>query len=102
MAEGCTHHRQCGDIGTVKLPSWIRKYTKKELIFETSSGTEYPEDLSRYAMVVHCGGCMLNKREMQFRLKEAQAQGIPIVNYGVMIAYLNGILKRSLEPFEKI
>ncbi len=102
MAEGCTHHRQCGDIGTVKLPSWIRKYTKKELIFETSSGTEYPEDLSRYAMVVHCGGCMLNKREMQFRLKEAQAQGIPIVNYGVMIAYLNGILKRSLEPFEKM
>jgi len=102
MSEGCTHHRQCGDIGTVKIPNWLLKHTKKKLIFETSSGTEFPEDLSKYAMVVHCGGCMLNRREMQFRIKQAVDQEIPIVNYGVLIAYMKGILKRSLTPFPEI
>lgn len=100
MSEGCTHHRQCGDIGTQKLPNWIRKYTKKELIFETSSGMHFPEDLTKYKMIVHCGACMLNEKEMKSRIKMASAAGIPIVNYGVLIAYLKGILDRSLEPFE--
>lgn len=99
MAEGCTHHRQCDDIGTVKIPRWLKQYTGKELQIETSSGTEFPEDLSKYKMIVHCGGCTLNRREMQFRLKQAADQGVPIVNYGVLIAYMQGILKRSLEPF---
>ena len=102
MAEGCTHHRQCDDIGTVKLPRWIRSYTGKNLAFETCSGTEFPEDLSKYAMIVHCGGCMLNRKEMRFRIKEAKDQEIPIVNYGVLIAYMQGILKRSLAPFQSI
>lgn len=100
MSEGCTHHRQCGDIGTQKLPNWIRKYTKKDLIFETSSGMHFPEDLTKYKMIVHCGACMLNEKEMKSRIKMATAAGIPIVNYGVFIAYLKGILNRSLEPFE--
>lgn len=100
MAEGCTHHRQCDDIGTVKIPKWLRAHTGKELIMETSSGTEFPEDLSKYKMIVHCGGCTLNKKEMQFRLKQAKAQGIPMVNYGTLIAYMKGILERSLEPFQ--
>ena len=99
MAEGCTHHRQCDDIGTVKLPRWIRQYTGKNIVIETSSGTGFPNDLSKYKMVVHCGGCTLNKKEMQYRLGQAKKQGVPIVNYGVMIAYMKGILKRSLEPF---
>lgn len=100
MSEGCTHHRQCGDIGTQKLPNWIRKYTKKDLIFETSSGMYFPEDLTKYKMIVHCGACMLNEKEMKSRIKMATAAGIPIVNYGVLIAHLKGILNRSLEPFE--
>ena len=99
MAEGCTHHRQCGDIGTEKLPNWIRGFSGKQLIFETSSGTGYPKDLSQYAMIVHCGGCMLNPKEMKYRMEEAYRQEIPIVNYGIMIAYLKGIVKRSLELF---
>ncbi len=99
ISEGCTHHRQCDDIGTVKLPNWIRGYTGKELSFEFTSGGEFPEDLSGYALVVHCGGCMLNEREMQYRAKHAADSGVPMTNYGIAIAHMNGILKRSLEPF---
>lgn len=98
ISEGCTHHRQCDDIGTVKLPNWIRNYTKKEVEFEFTSGTEFPLDLSSYKMIVHCGGCMLNEREMKYRLKCAEDAKIPITNYGTCIAYINGILNRSLEP----
>lgn len=98
ISEGCTHHRQCDDIGTVKLPNWIRSYTKKEVEFEFTSGTEFPLDLSSYKMIVHCGGCMLNEREMKYRLKCAENAKIPITNYGTCIAYINGILNRSLEP----
>lgn len=98
LSEGCTHHRQCDDIGTVKLPNWIRSYTKKEVEFEFTSGTEFPLDLSSYKMIVHCGGCMLNEREMNYRLKCAEDAKIPITNYGTCIAYINGILERSLEP----
>lgn len=98
MAEGCTHHRQCDDIGTVKLPRWIREYTGKNLVFETSSGGSFPEDLSRYKMVVHCGGCTLNPKEMAFRIAQAKDQQIPIVNYGTLIAQLKGVLKRSIAP----
>lgn len=100
MAEGCTHHRQCDDIGTVKLPRWIREYTGKKLSFETSSGGGFPEDLSKYRMIVHCGGCTLSKKEMAFRIAEAKDQHIPIVNYGTLIAGLKGVLKRSVAPFE--
>lgn len=102
IAEGCTHHRQCGDIGTVKLPAWIEKYTgvKPEYVF--TSGTEFPEDLSSYKLVVHCGGCMLNEREMKYRVACALDQKVPITNYGILIAYMNGILKRSVEPFPQI
>lgn len=102
IAEGCTHHRQCGDIGTEKIPRWIREFTGKELLFETCSGTEFPEDLSPYAMVVHCGGCMLNPREMNYRVKCAEDQNVPITNYGTLIAYVHGILRRSLEVFPEI
>ena len=98
ISEGCTHHRQCDDIGTVKLPNWIRSYTKKEIEFEFTSGTEFPLDLSSYKMIVHCGGCMLNEQEMKYRLKCAEDAKIPITNYGTCIAYINGILNRSLEP----
>lgn len=98
ISEGCTHHRQCDDIGTVKLPNWIRSYTKKEIEFEFTNGTEFPLDLSSYKMIVHCGGCMLNEREMKYRLKCAEDAKIPITNYGTCIAYINGILERSLEP----
>lgn len=97
IAEGCTHHRQCGDIGTVKIPHWLRTYTGKEFRIETCSGTEFPDDLSIYAMIIHCGGCMLNEKEMRYRVKCAQDQGIPMTNYGTLIAYIHGILKRSLE-----
>ncbi len=100
MAEGCTHHRQCDDIGTVKLPRWIREYTGKELHFETCSGGGFPEDLGKYRMIVHCGGCTLSKREMAFRIAEANDQNVPIVNYGTLIAGLKGVLQRSIEPFE--
>lgn len=102
IGEGCTHHRQCDDIGTVKLPRWISQYTGKQLEFIFTSGTEFPDDLSPYRMVVHCGGCMLNEREMKYRVRCAKDQGIPITNYGILIAYIQGILKRSVEPFPKI
>lgn len=102
MAEGCTHHRQCGDIGTQKIPKWMKEFSGKELIFETSSGTGYPKGLSQYAMIVHCGGCMLNQKEMKYRMEEAYRQEIPIVNYGIMIAYMKGILERSLEIFPEV
>lgn len=95
IAEGCTHHRQCEDIGTVKLPRWIREYTKKDFEFSFCSGTEFPEDLSEYKLIIHCGGCMLNDKEMKSRLNNAKAQNIPITNYGTMIAHINGILKRT-------
>ena len=99
ISEGCTHHRQCEDIGTVKLPRWIKEYTGKELRFSFTSGTEFPMDLSPYQLIVHCGGCMLNEREMKYRLKCAEDQGIPMTNYGICIAYIHGILERSLGPF---
>ncbi len=99
MAEGCTHHRQCGDIGTVKLPRWIQEYTGKSLLFETCSGGTFPEDLSSYKMVVHCGGCTLSRKEMSFRIAEAKDQHVPIVNYGTLIAELKGVLRRSVAPF---
>lgn len=100
ISEGCTHHRQCNDIGTVKLPRLIQKYTGKKINFAFTSGTEFPEDLSPYRMIIHCGGCMLNEREMKYRLKCAEDQHIPITNYGTAIAHMNNILTRSLEPFE--
>lgn len=99
IAEGCTHHRQCEDIGTVKLPRMIKKYTGKEINFEFCSGTEFPSDLKKYKMIIHCGGCTLNEREMKYRLKCAEDAGIPITNYGTAIACMKGILKRSLEMF---
>ena len=101
VCEGCTHHRQCGDIGTVKLPAWIRKYTGKNLTFEFTSGGYFPKDLSAYALVLHCGGCMLNEKEMRFRESEAERQNIPFGNYGLVIAKMNGILERSLEILKK-
>ncbi|MCH4167150.1 MAG: [FeFe] hydrogenase H-cluster maturation GTPase HydF [Megasphaera sp.] len=97
IAEGCTHHRQCDDIGTVKIPRWLRNYTGKDIHIETVSGVEFPEDLSKYALILHCGGCMLNAREVRYRMKCAADQHIPITNYGITIAYMQGILKRSLE-----
>ena len=102
IAEGCTHHRQCEDIGTVKIPRWLGEYTGKKMVIETCSGTEFPEDLSEFAMVIHCGGCMLNEREMQYRMKCAQDQGVPFTNYGIAIAYMKGILKRSLSMFPQL
>lgn len=102
ISEGCTHHRQCNDIGTVKLPNWILQYTGKKLNFEFTSGSEFPSDLSSYQLIVHCGGCMLNEREMKYRLSYSADKKVPITNYGILIAYIHGILKRSLEPFPKI
>lgn len=102
ISEGCTHHRQCDDIGTVKIPKWIEQYTGKKLVYEWSSGTEFPDDLSEYRLVVHCGGCMLNEREMKYRQKQAGRQGVPMTNYGILIACTQGILKRSLMPFPEI
>ena len=102
VSEGCTHHRQCEDIGTVKLPNWLLKYTGKDLKFEWSSGREFKEDLSPYAMVIHCGGCMLNEREVKYRMKCAVDQGIPFTNYGIAIAYMKGILQRSIEPIPNL
>lgn len=101
VCEGCTHHRQCGDIGTVKLPAWIRKYTGKNLTFEFTSGGTFPKDLSPYALVLHCGGCMLNEKEMRFRQNEAESKHVPFGNYGLVIAKMNGILDRSLEILKK-
>ena len=102
VSEGCTHHRQYDDIGSVKLPRWIRQYTGKEPEFVFSSGTEFPADLSPYKMIVHCGGCMLNEREMKYRLACAKDQDIPMTNYGILIAHIQGILKRSIEPFPAV
>lgn len=99
IAEGCTHHRQCDDIGSVKIPRWLRNYTGKTLEIETCSGQSFPEDLSSYALVIHCGGCMLNEREVRYRMKCAKDQGIPITNYGIAIAFMQGILKRSIQMF---
>lgn len=101
ISEGCTHHRQCNDIGSVKIPNAVRKYTGKNLNFEFTSGGEFPLDLSKYSLIIHCGGCMLNEREMKYRIACANDAGIPMVNYGVLLAHVNGILKRSLEPVEK-
>ena len=102
VAEGCTHHRQCNDIGTVKIPGWLRKYTGKNLNIRACAGTEFPEDLTGIDLVVHCGGCMLGEREVLYRMKCAADQGVPITNYGTLIAYLNGILKRSIEIFPEL
>ena len=102
ISEGCTHHRQCGDIGTVKLPGWIEGFTRCKPSYSFTSGGEFPEDLERYKLVIHCGGCMLNEAEMQSRIKRAKAAGVPIVNYGVAIAQMHGILRRSLEAFPEI
>ena len=99
IAEGCTHHRQCEDIGTVKIPRWLSEYTGKDLQLEHSSGRDFPEDLSPYQLVIHCGGCMLNQREMTYRQKTAGDNGVPFTNYGITIAHLKGILKRSVELF---
>ncbi len=98
ISEGCTHHRQCGDIGTVKLPNWLKKRTGRELVIETSSGTEFPENLEDYALIIHCGGCMLTQREMVYRMKCAIDAGVPFTNYGTAIAFMKGILERSLRP----
>ncbi|HIZ21236.1 MAG TPA: [FeFe] hydrogenase H-cluster maturation GTPase HydF [Candidatus Blautia faecigallinarum] len=102
IAEGCTHHRQCDDIGTYKIPKWIREYTGCQPEFSFTSGTEFPDDVSKYKLVVHCGGCMLNEREMKYRIACCQDQGVPITNYGILIAEVTGILRRSLEPFPEI
>ena len=99
ISEGCTHHRQCNDIGTVKIPGWIRDFTKSEPNFVFTSGGEFPKDLSDISLIVHCGGCMLNEKEMKHRLSVSKEQGVPVVNYGVAIAQMHGILKRSLEIF---
>lgn len=102
IAEGCTHHRQCGDIGTVKIPNWIRRHTGADPEFVFTSGSQFPEDVSGYQLVIHCGGCTLPEREMRYRQQCCADQGIPITNYGILIAYLNGILHRTLEPFPDI
>jgi len=102
ISEGCTHHRQCGDIGTVKMPAWIAKCSNANIEFDFTSGGEFPEDVSRYALIVHCGGCMLNEKEMKHRIRTAMAADVPMVNYGVAIAHMNGILRRSLEVFPQI
>ena len=99
VSEGCTHHRQCEDIGTVKLPRWLREYTGADLEFEFTSGVEFPDDPSGYALVLHCGGCMLNAREMRARQRAAVEAGVPVTNYGVTIAQVHGVLRRSLAPF---
>ncbi|MRM90199.1 [FeFe] hydrogenase H-cluster maturation GTPase HydF [Faecalicatena contorta] len=102
ISEGCTHHRQCEDIGTVKLPRWIASHTGKKVNYEFSSGTEFPMDLSKYKLIIHCGGCTLNEREMKYRLQCAQDQNIPITNYGIAIAHMKGILDRSIEIFKGV
>lgn len=102
ICEGCTHHRQCEDIGTVKIPRWLRQHTGKELELVHTSGKDFPEDLSPYCLVIHCGGCMLNEREVAYRQKCAADAGIPFTNYGIAIAYMTGILKRSIEIFPKL
>lgn len=98
ICEGCTHHRRCDDIGTVKLPRWLKQHTGAELALTNTAGAEFPEDLSPYSLVIHCGGCMLNEREVLYRMKCAEDQGVPFTNYGTAIAHMHGILRRSLEP----
>ena len=102
ICEGCTHHRQCNDIGTVKMPGWIRSFSGAEPEFHFTSGGEFPEDLSAYRVIVHCGGCMLNEAEMKYRIRRAEEAGIPIVNYGIAIAGMHGILARSVELFPEL
>ncbi len=102
ISEGCTHHRQCGDIGTVKIPNWITQFSKANPKYEFTSGQEFPKDLEEYALVIHCGGCMLNEKEMKHRIQTATHTNVPIVNYGIAIAYMHGILKRSVEIFPEI
>ena len=102
ISEGCTHHRQCGDIGTEKLPRWVKSYTGRDVNFAFTSGGEFPDDLSPYALVIHCGACMLNEREMQSRLCRAAEQSVPITNYGIAIAQIHGILDRALQPFSAL
>lgn len=102
ISEGCTHHRQCEDIGTVKLPGWIKNHTSCELNYEFTSGGQFPENLSKYKLIIHCGGCMLNEQEMQYRLTEAKRCHVPITNYGTAIAYMHGILKRSVRLFPEV
>ena len=98
ISEGCTHHRQCGDIGTVKMPAWIKKYSGADIAYDFTSGGSFPDDLSAYKVIVHCGGCMLNEKEMQHRQKAAREAGVPMINYGIAIAKMNGILDRALAP----
>ena len=102
ISEGCTHHRQCGDIGTEKLPAWIRKHTGAEPQFEFTSGTEFPKDVTPYKLVIHCGGCTLREKEMKWRIGTCASQGVPITNYGILIAHLNGILARATEMFPEV
>ena len=102
ISEGCTHHRQCGDIGTVKMPAWIEGFSGAKPEYAFTSGGEFPADLSSYKVVVHCGGCMLNEAEMTHRIRTASEAGVPMVNYGIAIAHMHGILKRSLEPFPDV
>ena len=102
ISEGCTHHRQCNDIGTVKIPRWLSEYIGKDVLIETSSGRDFPEDLSEYAVVIHCGGCMLTEKEMLYRMKCAIDQDVPFTNYGITIAYTKGILKRSTAIFPQL
>ncbi len=99
ISEGCTHHRQCNDIGTVKMPNWVRNYTGKNIMFEFTSGRDFPEDLSEYSLVIHCGGCTLNAKEMQSRTGQAADSSVPMTNYGIAIAHMHGILRRSIELF---
>jgi predicted GTPase len=99
IAEACTHHVQDDDIARVKIPRWLRQKTGRDLRIDYASGTSYPENLKEYSLVIHCGGCMLNQREMKNRIKQAVDAGVPIVNYGVFIAYVQGILDRALQPF---
>lgn len=99
IAEGCTHHRQCEDIGTVKLPKWLNNFTNKNIEIDFCSGSEFPNDLGKYKLIIHCGGCMLNEREVQSRMNMAIKQNVPFTNYGTSIAYMQGILERSLEIF---
>ena len=102
IAEGCTHHRQCNDIGTVKIPAWLRKHTGKDIKIQTVSGTEFPDDLTEFSVIIHCGGCMLNEREVRYRMKCAKDAGVPMTNYGVVIAFMQGILKRSTDMLPEV
>ena len=101
IAEGCTHHRQCNDIGTVKIPRWLRAHSGKDIAIKTCSGTEFPDDLSPFKLVIHCGGCMLNEREVLYRMREAERQGVPFINYGLLIAHMQGIMERAIEVLPK-